>query len=102
MNIKHDNAVQEERLRRTRLLARALVDAGFRTLAAKLHPDKAGFSETMAYLNEAYRVMKLATTEKLSLLTFGKPRRECLTCGHYFERGQRKCRSAECVKRIAV
>jgi hypothetical protein len=91
--LREQYAQREERLRRIRLLARALIDSGFKTLAMKLHPDKGGSTEEMAYLTEAHRIMKQAATEKLST---GDRRRECLRCGHYLGHRKRKCSSAEC------
>ncbi len=91
---------KEDALRVRRLLARQLIDSGFKALAIKLHPDKGGPGCDMAILNEIRETMKSAATTEYTSGWFGEPRRrECLACGRYLEPRKRKCRSLECEKR---
>ena len=90
-NTRHEQwaeqrAQEAERLRRTRPLARALVDSGFKTLAMRSDTTKCTRTKA-ARLSSGHTLPKRAgswsATEKLSLP--GETRREGLACGHCFE-----------------
>lgn len=54
--LKHfESQAKEEKL--VRELARQLIDAGYKVLAIKLHPDKGGSQEGMQRLNEAKKLL---------------------------------------------
>jgi len=51
-----DNKMNEKKLRKQ--MALELIDAGFKMLALKLHPDKGGSDEAMRRLTEVYQELK--------------------------------------------
>ena len=51
-----DNKMNEKKLRKQ--MALELIEAGFKMLALKLHPDKGGSDEAMRRLTEVYRELK--------------------------------------------
>ena len=51
-----DNKINERKLRKQ--MALQLIDAGFKMLALKLHPDKGGSDEAMFRLTEVYKELK--------------------------------------------
>jgi hypothetical protein len=51
-----DNKMNEKKLRKQ--MALELIDAGFKMLALKLHPDKGGSDEAMRRLTEVYKELK--------------------------------------------
>jgi hypothetical protein len=64
---RRDQERQKIETARRRRLQRQIIEAGYRSLATKLHPDVGGSSESMARLSEA-------RDEMTRTLGLGKPR----------------------------